>query len=94
MLGKGETLSEHFGTIKKDLERILVTEEEPTSRYGELVMNEREYWMAIPIESFWPPDLPPLDHRMRQAIGKLLANIVIAQAEWYIFNRPMAGNHE
>jgi hypothetical protein len=83
------TINEHFGTIQKDLERIL-TEEEPTSRYGELVANERDYFAAIPIETFWSPDLPPLDHRMRQAIGNLVAKIVVSQAEWYHFNTDRA----
>ena len=83
------TINEHFGTIQKDLEKIL-NEEEPTSCYGELVVNERDYWAAISFETFWSPDLPPLDHRMRQAIGNLVARIVISQAEWYYFNRPTA----
>jgi hypothetical protein len=79
------TIFEHFGTIQKDLEKILKGEE-PSSRYGE----ERDYFAAIPIETFWSPDLPPLDHRMRQAIGNLVARIVISQAEWYGLQRGLS----
>lgn len=77
------TIDQHFMLIQKAMKRFL--EEENTSIYHELVADEQAYWTNIQTPGYWPPDLQ-LDNRMREAIGKLVAKVVIAQAEWYAFN--------
>ena len=70
------TIDQHFMLVQKAMKRFL--EEENTSIYHELVADEREYFANAPIETFWSPDLPPLDHRMRQAIGKLILETAVS----------------
>lgn len=77
------TIDEHFLLVQKAIKRFF--EEENTAIYHELVLDEQAYFANIPVP-FWSPDLPPLDDRMRETIGKIQASVVIAQAEWYHFN--------
>jgi hypothetical protein len=75
------TIAQRFKLIQVAMEGFLnETSQRP---YYDLLAEEAAYFAAIPIETFWSPDLPPLDHRMRQAIGKLIAKIVVEQAQWY-----------
>ena len=75
------TIAERFRLIQIAMESFLnETSQRPR---GDLLAEEAAYFANVPLEIFWSPNLPPLDRRMRQVIGKIIAKVVVEQAEWY-----------